>query len=107
MTVKPLSEEHAKLLKDHFTLKEAFLVEELQGHMIQNVDGTYSWSQEVKLRLQEKKDWEEKLKELFAELYRKAGCCDDSGFNETDTAFLKDFVRWNDVKELFEPLVRK
>lgn len=94
--IKPLSKEMVKLYEDHFTLREAFIIEQMKGYMVENPDGSYSWSEQVKLRLQEKKDWEEKLKELFAELNNRA-----------HTERFDGICLWKDVEELFGPLVPK
>lgn len=63
----PAPEEWKTLLRDHATIKEAFIVEQLQGYM----DLTTSpptWVESVKLRLQEKEDW---VKEIQSRVARK------------------------------------
>jgi hypothetical protein len=54
-----------KLLRDYATIKEAFIIDELQKYMDLSNPSEPKWVENVRLRLQEKKDWEiDKLKAL-------------------------------------------
>ena len=54
-----------KLLKDVETGREAFVLEELQSYMDLKDSANPVWITPVRLRLQEKKDWENKVKEAI------------------------------------------
>ena len=51
--------------EDYATIKEAFIIDELQKYMDLSNPSEPKWVENVRLRLQEKKDWEiDKLKAL-------------------------------------------
>ena len=59
------------LLKDVATIKEAFIIDELKSYMDFTNPSKPVWTKEVRLRLQEKKDWEFNLKQSIKELREK------------------------------------
>lgn len=53
-----------ELMKDHLTLKEAFIIEQLQGYMDLSKNPPV-WIEPVRLRLQEKEDWKRQVKNVI------------------------------------------
>jgi hypothetical protein len=57
---------HTKLLEDYKIVREAFILEEIASYIksetLSNGDVILDWNKDVKVRLQEKKDWEAKFK---------------------------------------------
>jgi len=51
-----------KLIQDIATIKEAFIIDELQSYMDLKDPSNPKWAQLVRVRLQEKKDWEQRVK---------------------------------------------
>ena len=68
-----------ELFKDHATIKEAFIIDQLQEYMDLSDPSNPRWINQVRLRLQEKKDWEEKVREAIDKFYYS--------INKTDTTF--------------------
>ena len=62
---------YVKLISDNATIKEAFIFEELQSYMDLSDPANPKWITPVKLRLQEKKDWEENVKAAIEKLEDK------------------------------------
>ena len=50
-----------ELLKDHATIKETFIIDQLQTYMVGNKKGGMDWVEPVRLRLQEKEDWKREV----------------------------------------------
>lgn len=50
-----------KLIQDIVTMKEAFIIEELQAYMDLSDPANPKWVVPVRLRLQEKKDWKKQV----------------------------------------------
>lgn len=63
--MKKINEAVFTLIKDHATIKEAFIIDELQSYMDLKEPSTPKWVNPVKVRLQEKKDWESKASEVI------------------------------------------
>ena len=53
------------LIKDHATIKEAFIIDELQSYMDLKDPSNPKWVTPVRVRLQEKKDWKQKASEAI------------------------------------------
>jgi len=56
-----------KLLRDYATIKEAFIIDELQKYMDLSNPSEPKWVENVRLRLQEKKDWEIEKEQALAD----------------------------------------
>ena len=63
--MKEINEGVFTLIKDHATIKEAFIVDELQSYMDLKDPSNPKWVTPVRVRLQKKKDWEQKIKDYF------------------------------------------
>ena len=57
-----MKKETFTLIKDVATIKEAFIIDELQSYMDLSDPSNPFWVTPVRVRLQEKKDWEMKVK---------------------------------------------
>jgi len=60
-----------KLLRDYATIKEAFIIDELQKYMDLSNPSEPKWVENVRLRLQEKKDWEIEKEQALANQKQK------------------------------------
>jgi len=55
-----------KLIHDIATIKEAFIIDELQSYMDLSDPSNPKWIEPVRLRLQEKEDWKRRVKEAIS-----------------------------------------
>ena len=58
-------EETNKLIAESTTAKDIFILEQLQSYMCFTPPSTITWNEPVRLRLQEKKDWEERARQAI------------------------------------------
>ena len=66
-------EEKYKLLQDSNTIKEAFIIDELQSYMDLKDPSNPKWVKPVRVRLQEKGDWKRELLEAYSLLKASLG----------------------------------
>ena len=59
------------LLQDAATIKEAFIVDELQSYMDLSDPSNPIWIQPVRVRLQEKRDWEQRQREVIIRTFNE------------------------------------
>ena len=64
MTTTKMKEAIYKLIQDTNTIKEAFIIDELQSYMDLSDTSNPKWIKPVRVRLQEKKDWEQQFLSL-------------------------------------------
>jgi len=65
MTDETMKKATYTLLKDVATLKEAFIIDELQSYMDLSDPSNPTWSQAVRLRLLEIQDYKQKVREVI------------------------------------------
>jgi hypothetical protein len=65
-------------------IKEAFIIEELQKYVDTSDPPKLVWNEQVRVRLQEKKDWQQQLLRALDEFYK----CDVDSYHEKVTQLL-------------------
>ena len=66
---KALDKAKYTLLQDVSTIKEVFIIDELQAYMDLSDTANPKWVQPVRVRLQEKNDWEQRVREAIIRHY--------------------------------------